>query len=751
MNKWILDPQFEEDIRLAFATPAIRPEFADVLHREIMRRAQSKKSLARSPKRLRPAWSITLAILTLLTAVVLIVGPRRVYAAVVRLFGYIPGVGIVDDSSPIRVLTEPVSQTRDGVTITVTSATLAGDKTHIDYRIFGVPGSAYPRSENNTGCMQAEYLRLPDGTRLEREYYGFEPLPADVDEAVLVIPCIMNTLPGEVPENWELPLRFMPAPADLTVMPVYEEATPTPSSDPVPEDNAGTASALPLDDALSVDKVIETEDGYILIGQFQPQQTPEQWVQTSGMLLTDANGKVVPYTYSNDVNASIPANGWAAQFKNAGLTYPLTIAFSGVYLQSASTEIAVMFSFDAGPNPQPGDKWVLDRDFELAGHTVTLESITATSQNGYSFHFQVEEQVYSVAVEIVDHPANGGGGGGGGGLTDGKFSTSLSYTQLPSGELTVHIYNSVLIGDAVTWQSQWSPAAPHSNASAQPVTQPDLCLTLDSLAQAAPLPPAMSGGKAIFYEALPDSDDWGLVQYNLDGTQKQVLAANANGAALSSDGVRMAYPSEDGIRILDLSNLEENILNLDNGSFDLHWSPDGSRIAYVGLSDSIINSAFIVNTSTGESRQVSEWSYELIAGWSPDGNSLYYAVPFTGGSAWKMYRYNLNDGQTTELFTIENATAKALKPRISPDGRWIAYRGRDNGSVYLVRSDGSDMHLVVDNAGANGLAWSSSGWLGMSLNDYQSEQTTLVLIEPETCTVYRTAGFSGQLEDLSLP
>jgi sugar lactone lactonase YvrE len=742
MNKWIFDPQFEEDIRLAFDAPAVRPEFVNTLHREIMRRAQSKKSPTRSPKRLRPAWSITLAILTLLTAVVLIVGPQRVYAAVVRLFGYIPGVGIVDESSPIRVLAEPVSVTRDGITITVSSATLTGNQTHIDYRIFGVPGSAYPRKESEAGCRPAEYLRLPDNSVLERENNSLAPMPADVNQAVFVIPCIANTLPGSLPENWELPLRFVPAPADLTVMPVYEQATAT----PVPTEEA----QVPTDEAVTVEKVIETEDGYILIGQFQPASASNQWVQTSGMALTDAEGRNVPYTFPNDVSDTIPMNGWAAQFKHAGLSYPLTISFSGVDLLGTSTDNAVEFSFDAGPNPQPGDEWVLDRDFELAGYPIRLRSIMANSQNSYSFRFKADPRIYSVAVEILDHPANGGGGGGGG-MNSGEFSNSLSYAQFPTGILTVRISKPVLVGDAHTWQGQWSPEVPHSSASAQPTSQPGLCLTLDALAQAAPVPADMAGGKAIFYEALQDREGWGLVQYNLDGTQRQVLAANANGGMYSTDGTRMAYPTDGGIHILDLATQSESVLNLDIGSFDLHWSPDGSRITFVGLSDTIINSAFIVDTSTGETRQISEWSYELIAGWSPDGTQLYYAVPFTGGAAWKIYRYNLNDGQTQELFTIENATAKALEPRISPDGQWIAYRGHDNSSVYLIRSDGSDERLVVENGSANGLAWTASGWLGVSLHDYQSEQTTLALIDPETCTIYRTTGLSGQLEDLYLP
>ena len=257
----------------------------------------------------------------------------------------------------------------------------------------------------------------------------------------------------------------------------------------------------------------------------------------------------------------------------------------------------------------------------------------------------------------------------------------------------------------------------------------------------------MAGGKVIFYEVLEDSDDWGLVQYNLDRTQKQVLVANASGAALSTDGSRMAYPAEGGIRILDLATRTESVLPV-SGAFDLHWSPDGSHIAYIGLSDTIINSAFIVDVSTGETHQVSEWSYELIAGWSPDGNQLYYVVPFTGGAAWKMYRHSLSDSQTQELFTIENGTAKALSPRISPDGEWIAYRGRDNSSIYLVRPDGSDLHLIMDNVGASGLVWSASGWLGTSLHNNSFDESLLILINPETCDRFLLPGFDGVVNGL---
>ncbi len=108
------------------------------------------------------------------------------------------------------------------------SATLTGDQTHIEYRIFGVPGSAYPKREDVTGCIEQPYLLLADGSRLEAD----APVPASVDEATYVMPCIINTLPWTVPTDWEMPLKFVAAPPELTVMPVTE-LSPSPETNPV--------------------------------------------------------------------------------------------------------------------------------------------------------------------------------------------------------------------------------------------------------------------------------------------------------------------------------------------------------------------------------------------------------------------------------------------------------------------------------------------------------------------------------------
>lgn len=709
----------------------------------------------------RPAWVITLVVLFLLAGALVAVGPLRVAAAFRQLFGYIPGVGIVDQSAPIRILAEPVSLTREGVSITVTSATLTGDRTHVDYRIFGVPGSAYPDREDVLGCTQPEYLRLSDGTQLARMDNDFPPVPAGINEAVLVVPCIFNTLPGKVPENWELPLRFVPAPPDLTVMPVIElspspQASLTPGATSLPESVSGTSVAA-VDSSVTIKKVIETSDGYILIGRFQPQSQPGEWTQATGAPeIRDASGKKVAYTYPQDINPDMVdpsqgGTGWAMQFKAAGLTYPLTIIFSGVNIRQADPNATAEFTFDAGPNPQPGQEWTPNQEIRLAGHTLKLVSITADSRGGYSFSFQVDPKVYSASVQIEGYTPNGGGGGGSGGLTDGKFNVSLSYAQIPTGTLKITLSNLTLIGDPITWQGQWSPTTPRTDLPANPTLQPGVCLTVDSLALLDPAPSALSNGKALLYEKLDDTGKWGLVLYNLDGSQKQVVVSAGNWGALSPDGSRVAYSALDnGIHILDLASQADEVLPGAAG-FGLHWSPDGKRIAYIGSGGGVINSAFVVNTDGTPVRRVSDWSYEAVIGWSPDGTRLYFVAPFTGGVAWKVYSLDLAGGVSRELFTIENGTPKFLNPTLSPDGEWIAYRGRDNSSLYLVHPDGSDMHLVLNNVGVVGVEWSQSGWLGVSLRKANSDESAVVLIRPDGCQAYLLPALHGELEGLSIP
>jgi hypothetical protein len=173
----------------------------------------------------------------IILAVLLLLALTGVVYAIGRLTGYIPGVGIIDQSTPLRVLAEPVTVMREGVIITITEAVFSADKTVILVSVNGVPRDAYPNDES-IGCMGNANLRLADGTIFEGGHIGaggwthfknrleYGPIPANVNEAVLIFDCIGFTKPGALPENWEVPLRFAPAPPGMAVAPIIELSTP---------------------------------------------------------------------------------------------------------------------------------------------------------------------------------------------------------------------------------------------------------------------------------------------------------------------------------------------------------------------------------------------------------------------------------------------------------------------------------------------------------------------------------------------
>lgn len=158
---------------------------------------------------------------------------------------------------------------------------------------------------------------------------------------------------------------------------------------------------------------------------------------------------------------------------------------------------------------------------------------------------------------------------------------------------------------------------------------------------------------------------------------------------------------------------------------------------------------YVIGLDGSSRRQVTDQAYASVIGWSPDSAQIYVAIPFSGGSPWKVRAIDAATGEWRDLFTIENGTPKFLSPALSPDGQWIAYRGADNSSLYLVRLDGADMHLVM--TGVRQVVWSRSGWMGVTVASPDPEQLRVLLLQPESCRVYLLPSLHGYLEALYVP
>lgn len=700
------------------------------------------KSALAQPYRTRPLTFVLIVILILLML-------TGVAYAIGNLLGFIPGVGIIERGLPLRILAGPATAMRDGITLTIGQAVLSGDKTVVIYSVEGIPAYAYPESKKVPGCTEAPEIHLQDGTTLkfysgESVSWGtgyetrviYSAIPVSIDSATFIVPCIYGTLPGTLPENWNLKLQFVPAPPGLTVMPVIE-VSPSPNT-------SGNTASQPL----VLERVIETQNGYILIGKIWMAGMPADMPildSISQFRITDAAGGELVTKIPDDVDvASNKADeiAWAYEIEGKQQVWPLTISIDAINA-SLSHGDQFRFKFDTGPNPQTGQEWILNKDVVLNGYRVTLSSVHRLA-DGYKFTLRSDPQVTGVSVWIDGFDAAGGGGGSDG---KGNFNLSSVYEgNVPSGELTLLIsIQSVFmtVPWSITWQPDVLPApAPDDTPSLPPTT----CLAGDILSKLAP-PPANLNGKVLLYESL-DAVSWGVNLASLDGSQKQLAAYQGNWATLSPDGTRVVYSGTDGqIHLRDLETGEDRILEGAVG-YDLHVSPDGKFIAAVDKGN-----LRVIDLESSDSRYIPLNSITFgVAGWSSDGAKVYITTP--GSQGFILQTVDIITGEMRELFILEDSSRKEPYATVSPDGNWVAYRGQENNSLHLVRTDGTEGHLVMDRilATVSSVVWSpDSKWLGASLAQFDSGERTVVIFQPDSCKAFTLPNLHGEIQGLMLP
>ncbi len=712
----------------------------------ISARLTERKSLMQTLKA-RPLFVLLIVVLILL----LLSGAAY---AVGNMLGYIPGIGIIDRSAPLRVLAEPVSLTREGITLTVTEAVLSSDQTVIKLTVQGVPPDAYPKSEADAGCMGAVNLLLPDGALLKggfisggnwgsfesRLQYG--PVPAGVEQAVLTVDCIGGTIPGRLPADWKIPVRFIPAPPDLTVMPVIDiPPSARPGNTP--------GSSAPSPSPLTLDKAVELADGYILIGATHTMVLPDGLVaqafeQSPFLKITDANGQEVYAEPASDVSFPVSTSDdspWAYKIKGKSFAWPLSISLENVIVSLPQGQ-ETRFEFDTGPDPQVGQEWILNKDLETEGYHARLVAIKRL-EDGYQFTIKADPSVVNVGAWFDGYTATGGGGGGDG---QGNLQQSNFYQgALPSGKFIV-VFAIQTVRVPGQWTIAWQPEVPPKVQPGASTPQPAVCVTGDNLAGLAPLPSSLAG-EVVIYQSLAGSQDWGLVLSTLDGSRSQVVTRQGNWPALSPDGRQMVY-SWDALYLADLQTGQVRVLPGTNGNdFNPFWSPDGKWIAFENGVDGS-HMKMIAADGSDLRELVNDPNHGSLAGWSPDSTKIYY-TSFTLDGV-RLFAIDRLSGAVQAMFILEDASLKAPFAAVSPDGQWLAYRDRIM-NIYLVRMDGTGGHLIVaGTGGAGSLRWSGN-WLGVNLSASNSSQSTAILLQPQTCQAYRLPALEGEVQGLAIP
>ena len=666
-----------------------------------------------------------------------------VATALKRLLGYVPGVGPVDASSSLRVLAEPVTETRDGFTITVESALLDSSQTVIQYRIegpFPVQGSSI---FSNNLCRESPILRLADGTQLSypageyggndrnREYKDtFGALPADQNQATLILPCVRDQLIAEKPFNWEIPLRFAPAPADMPVYPVLELPTPT----PLPSGQAGFENGFRLD----MEQMAEVPDGFYLKGRLSWQADPafsDVEFLSDAVRVVDSAGQTVLFlempTAETSVDQSISLSMKVEAPRNPG---PVQVLIDYVGLEIIS-EATSSISIDVGDNPQPGQVWPLNQDLLISGYPLRvisaeylLEAANASpilklnlqagpevlfasflDDNGYEIRYD------SSSNEYLESKISGTGGSQN--LADGEpFAFALYYKEFPRGKISLS--NSfITVRRNGPWMTTWNPPTVDPSTPARQLAGP-ITDTRDGFTITVKNISLTAAGTTLTYliEApYPFDSRTGLVT---DACFQTTTLRLADGREKTTE-IREGFGDDDEMEYTE----NYPALSLSETPVSLVFSCITGTLVNQGPQDWEIPLANFVAAPPAEPDEAPSPTATLPPGKAcVDQSAVESAlgssqVSIPGGLGGKLAFWQ-GDGELGEM-TVSSldgsgriALGPGLFPSISPDGRTVFYRGSDNGLHIRDLASGAD--LVVPGTAApkvynNNPAWSPDG------------------------------------------
>ena len=150
----------------------------------------------------------------------------------------------------------------------------------------------------------------------------------------------------------------------------------------------------------------------------------------------------------------------------------------------------------------------------------------------------------------------------------------------------------------------------------------------------------------------------------------------------SPDGKRVAYVSFESkkpvIYVHELATGKRIVLSNEKGNNSApSWSPDGSKLA-VSLSRDNNTQVYVINADGSGLRRISRSSaIDTEPQFSADGKSIFFTSD-RGGSPqiYKMSSEGESNGSATRV-TFKHAYATS--PRLSPDGKYLAYIARSGG------------------------------------------------------------------------
>jgi dipeptidyl aminopeptidase/acylaminoacyl peptidase len=185
---------------------------------------------------------------------------------------------------------------------------------------------------------------------------------------------------------------------------------------------------------------------------------------------------------------------------------------------------------------------------------------------------------------------------------------------------------------------------------------------------------------------------------------------------LSPDGGRVVvdtYDAQADHRDLWIHDLERGVASrftFDRGADHAPiWSPDGSRILYSSDRNGTCDLYLKEASGTGAADEVFA-AEQIVHGsdWSRDGS---YAAFITRGedTGWDIWAMPMDP--SGEPFAVVRSEFREVRPRFSPDARWIVYQSNESGrdEIYVTQFPGPGGKFQVSTDGGSEPHWSADG------------------------------------------
>lgn len=206
-----------------------------------------------------------------------------------------------------------------------------------------------------------------------------------------------------------------------------------------------------------------------------------------------------------------------------------------------------------------------------------------------------------------------------------------------------------------------------------------------------PSPTPRLNGNIAFTRVGPPAEQ--IATINEDGSNLTVLTSgsNAEDPEFSPDGTRIAFSSVNSgqfqIWLMNSDGSGQTRLTNNNlrGDDEPTWSPDGSKIAFVGGAQ-----IWVINADgTNEINLSGARTGDNYPDWSPDGSKIAFTKDYSSPNAQTF----VMNADGSNLVNLSNTVVYGAErdPAWSPDGSKIAYQSLQDGpyEIYVMNADGS--------------------------------------------------------------